>query len=411
MAHRGFSVIDTETTGIFAGGTDRIIEIAVVQVDPDGRRSAEWSTLLNPHRDLGRTDIHGITGAQVRQAPEFADISDELCELLDNRIVVGHNVSFDARFLAAEWFRAGVLADTTFPAKTMCTMRIAHDFSRAPSRKLGDCCAEFGISLADAHSALGDARATADLLSFYLATGGAKVGKYLPPHPFSARALARLDKRGQCCPRSERPSSITPGIHRALGGLEPIETTEAEEEYLAMLDRALEDQLLSMVESAQLGQFAVSHGITPERMADLHEIYFQVVAASAWEDQQLTLMEREQLTNLARILALPHSLLKAALKKPEVITPRPAAANETPQAPSVPDGAAMVLTGHMSFPRAHWTKKLTEAGYSVQPRVTKKTDVLVAGDPDSLSNKANKARAYGIPIVSEAWLIERFGLD
>lgn len=33
---------------------------------------------------------------------------------------------------------------------------------------------------------------------------------------------------------------------------------------------------------------------------------------------------------------------------------------------------------------------------------------VVAADPDSLSGKARKARDYGIPIVGEAWLAERY---
>ena len=52
------------------------------------------------------------------------------------------------------------------------------------------------------------------------------------------------------------------------------------------------------------------------------------------------------------------------------------------------------------------TKELAETyarerGMIVQMGVTKKTDLLVAADPDSLSGKAKKARAYGIRIVAE----------
>jgi DNA polymerase-3 subunit epsilon len=38
----------------------------------------------------------------------------------------------------------------------------------------------------------------------------------------------------------------------------------------------------------------------------------------------------------------------------------------------------------------------------VVPRVTKKLDMLVLADPDSLSGKAKKAREYGIRIVAES---------
>jgi DNA polymerase-3 subunit epsilon len=58
----------------------------------------------------------------------------------------------------------------------------------------------------------------------------------------------------------------------------------------------------------------------------------------------------------------------------------------------------------------HWSsggrERLSEIaaqhGFTVKSGVSKKLDVLVAADPDSLSGKAKKARDYGIPIVSEA---------
>lgn len=55
----GFAVVDVETTGLAVNRGDRIIEIAVVQVDRDGRFGDVWSTLVNPDRDPGPTHITG----------------------------------------------------------------------------------------------------------------------------------------------------------------------------------------------------------------------------------------------------------------------------------------------------------------------------------------------------------------
>ena len=49
----GFAVIDLETTGFAYNAHDRVCEIGVVLVDPDGRREGSWTTLVNPQRDLG----------------------------------------------------------------------------------------------------------------------------------------------------------------------------------------------------------------------------------------------------------------------------------------------------------------------------------------------------------------------
>ncbi|WP_346135032.1 BRCT domain-containing protein [Lentzea roselyniae] len=61
----------------------------------------------------------------------------------------------------------------------------------------------------------------------------------------------------------------------------------------------------------------------------------------------------------------------------------------------------MVLTGEMREPREVWESRALSAGLSVKGGVTKKTALVIAADPDSLSGKADKARSYGIPIVSE----------
>lgn len=55
----------------------------------------------------------------------------------------------------------------------------------------------------------------------------------------------------------------------------------------------------------------------------------------------------------------------------------------------------------MRTSREAWTQRLTQAGFVVHPAVTKKVDLVMAEDEDSLSGKARKARKYGIPILSE----------
>ncbi len=66
----------------------------------------EWCSLVNPQRDLGPQDIHGIQARDVRDAPTFSDRADDLAELLAGRTVVAHNLGFDSRFLAAEYERS-----------------------------------------------------------------------------------------------------------------------------------------------------------------------------------------------------------------------------------------------------------------------------------------------------------------
>ena len=65
----GYAVVDTETTGFSPAHGDRVLEVAVVLLDAQGRVEREWETLLNPDRGVGPTHVHGITAAEVARAP------------------------------------------------------------------------------------------------------------------------------------------------------------------------------------------------------------------------------------------------------------------------------------------------------------------------------------------------------
>ncbi len=166
-------MVDVETTGLASRTRDRVVEIAVVLTDPDGRVQHEWSTLVNPLRDVGPTWVHGIRARDVAAAPTFGEIAGDVMAALSGRVLVAHNVGFDFSFLTAELGRAHVPVRADFPR--ICTMRWSDAFVHGASRKLVHCCEAAGIEIVDAHSALGDARATADLLGFYLRRSGGRV--------------------------------------------------------------------------------------------------------------------------------------------------------------------------------------------------------------------------------------------
>jgi len=169
----GYAVVDVETTGFAARSRDRVVEIGLVLTDPQGRVEHEWSTLVNPLRDVGPSWVHGIQARDVVGAPTFAEIAADVMAALSRRVLVAHNVGFDFSFLAAEFGRAHVPIRDDFPR--ICTMRWSDTFVRGASRKLVHCCEAAGIGIVDAHSALGDARATADLLRFYLGRSAGRV--------------------------------------------------------------------------------------------------------------------------------------------------------------------------------------------------------------------------------------------
>jgi DNA polymerase III epsilon subunit family exonuclease len=167
-----FAVVDVETTGFSPRLHDRMLEVAVVRMAANGAIEDEYVTLLNPERDISATAVHGLTAADVCEAPTFVDVVGDVAARLDGAILVGHNLRFDLAFLIAECTRAG----HPLPAiPGLCTLRLAYLLApQLASRKLASCCASAGIRLDGAHSALADARATARLLLAYVDDGRAR---------------------------------------------------------------------------------------------------------------------------------------------------------------------------------------------------------------------------------------------
>ncbi len=211
-AAAGFAVVDVETTGLYPS-TDRVVEVAVVQMDGDAQVTAEFCTLVDPRRDVGPTRIHGLRASDVAGAPVFADVAEELWGLLSGRVLVAHNAPFDARFLDAEFRRCGVRLP---PPPLMCTMALsAHYLSGLPARSLVACCEAAGVTLGSHHSALDDAMAAAGLLRLFWAARQAPPGSWVAalaeaaaaawaPAPGCGRVSSGHPARTGCC--GGRPS-------------------------------------------------------------------------------------------------------------------------------------------------------------------------------------------------------------
>lgn len=101
-----YVVLDVETTGLSPNG-DRIVEIALVRLAPDGRPIDEWTTRIDPEGPVGATHIHGITQADVAGKPRFRALAPQLASLLGDLPIVAHNATFDLAFLRSEFERAG----------------------------------------------------------------------------------------------------------------------------------------------------------------------------------------------------------------------------------------------------------------------------------------------------------------
>ncbi len=159
---RPIAFIDLETTGINLG-TDRIVEIAIVRINPDGTQQVKRK-LINPEMPIPPqvTEVHGISDAMVKDAPTFKQAANEIKQFLESCDLAGYNSNkFDIPLLVEEFLRAGMEFKTD-GRKLLDVQKIFHIMEpRTLSAAYRFYCEK---ELKDAHSAEADATATWEVL-------------------------------------------------------------------------------------------------------------------------------------------------------------------------------------------------------------------------------------------------------
>ena len=161
-------VVDLETTGLGAGA--EITEIGAVRVR-GGSLADEFSSLARPCAPIPPfiTSLTGITPAMVADADPIGPVLERFLEWSgleseDAPVLVAHNASFDVGFLR----RAARASGRPWPkirvVDTLGLARLALPRPLVRNHKLGTIASYFGTATVPEHRALGDARATAEVL-------------------------------------------------------------------------------------------------------------------------------------------------------------------------------------------------------------------------------------------------------
>ena len=154
-----YVVVDLEATS--TGSKAKIIQVGIVVIE-DGEIVEQYATDVNPHEHLDShiKELTGLTDERLAKAPEFSQVAEKIFELVKDGIFVAHNVQFDANLLAEFLFFEGYELRTP----RIDTVELAQIFyPQLEKYNLGILCQELGIPLEQAHSALSDAQATAEL--------------------------------------------------------------------------------------------------------------------------------------------------------------------------------------------------------------------------------------------------------
>lgn len=158
---RPFAVFDLETTGTNVT-KDRIVEIAIIKLYPDGREE-EYCKRVHPTIPIPAesTAIHGISDEDVKDAPTFAAIADELAAFIGDADLAGYNSNkFDIPVLAEEFLRC----EHNFDIRARRFVDVQNIFHKMEQRTLA-AAYQFYCSqhMENAHNALYDTRVTLEV--------------------------------------------------------------------------------------------------------------------------------------------------------------------------------------------------------------------------------------------------------
>ncbi len=170
-----FVVLDTETTGLHMA---EICQIAIVGVDGD----VLMDTLVKPVDRIppDATRIHGITNAQVADAPRYSDIHEQIYEILYGRDVIVYNAAYDRKMLHLSAQACGVpKTDWKVISHWHCAMEAFSEIYGERGgygksyrfQKLSTAARYYHVSQPVAHTALADCMTTLAVCKAMLAQG------------------------------------------------------------------------------------------------------------------------------------------------------------------------------------------------------------------------------------------------
>ena len=157
---------DIESTGLNVA-TDRIVEISMVKVMPDGSRDVK-TRRVNPTIPIPEAAraVHGISDEDVKDCPTFAQLAKSMMAWMEGCDIAGYNsLNFDIPMLTEEFMRVGL--DPKFRERNLVDVQVIF-YKKEPRTLSGADKFYCGKNLEDAHAAEADTMATLEVLEAQL---------------------------------------------------------------------------------------------------------------------------------------------------------------------------------------------------------------------------------------------------
>lgn len=140
-------ILDTETTGLYADGGDRLVEFAGLEMVNRQMTDKNLHLYVHPERDMPEeaARVHGLTiqVLEEKNAPPFAEVGRQIADFLRGAELIIHNAKFDVGFLNMEFRRMGLPTVEELGCTVTDTLAMAREMFPGQKASLDALCNRF----------------------------------------------------------------------------------------------------------------------------------------------------------------------------------------------------------------------------------------------------------------------------
>ena len=142
-------ILDTETTGLYADGGDRLVEFAGLEMVNRQMTDKNLHLYIHPERDMPEeaARVHGLTieVLEGKNAPPFARVGGQIADFLRGAELIIHNAKFDVGFLNMEFRRMGLPTVEELGCTVTDTLLMAREMFPGQKASLDALCNRFSV--------------------------------------------------------------------------------------------------------------------------------------------------------------------------------------------------------------------------------------------------------------------------
>jgi DNA polymerase III epsilon subunit family exonuclease len=363
--------VDLETTGLFTNRCG-ILEVCLFNTI-----EGCFSTLVDVGQPIPAriTEINGIDRDMIVGMPMFSEIAAHVHDRIKDKIVVGHNVEFDLKFLFHGFLQAGIHPQTV---KYICTCKAERMKHGPTGNRLDECLRRRGIRNIQNHRALEDVNLLRQLFT----------------HQMNERTKFKIDvfdvnKFHAITLREPEPMFAPTPIKRTSHSLKTFKSwgnkadNSAISSFNQLIEHACQDRVFDTDEMRRLVEIGIEKKVAVQQL----KTALRGLIALYYKDGKISWDEFKDLEEVAKLFGFNSSVFYPIIK--EVV----------PELKVVCFTNELVVKGkdvdryEILFPWAVCN------GFLPSDSVTKQTDIVVnCGTKTSVTGKIEKAISYGIDV-------------